>query len=161
MAAPAFLGQLYRNGGMNKASGALALVQSPRFLWASRLLAASGMVMDKLPITPKRTASPPLLGRALSGGLSGAALCSARRQSAFTGAVIGAAAATGAAWSVYHFRQQAVGKLHISSTTIALAEDAIVGGLGATLTYGLSTTPAPALKPSPARVFPHSPNTPA
>lgn len=151
MAAPAFLSQLYRNGGINGARRAQGLMQGPRFLWATHLLAVGEMLVDKLPHAPDRTAAGPLVGRALTGGLSGAALCSARRQSVLAGALIGGAAAVGTAWGASHFRKQANRKLNLSDGTIALAEDAIVGGLGATLTYGLRTTGAPVLKSSPSR----------
>jgi uncharacterized membrane protein len=160
MAAPAFLGHLSRNTAMNDTTGALALVQRPRFLWISRLLAAAEMVAAKLPIAPKRTASGPLLGSALTGGLSGAALCSVRRQSVLTGGLIGAATAMGVAWGAYHLRKRAAVKLHVPKIVIALAEDAIVGGLGATLTYGLRTA-TPALKRSSPEALPHSPSTPS
>jgi len=135
LAAPAILAQLSRNG----ATGALAIVRSPGFLWTSRLLAAGELVVDKLPIAPSRTAAAPLIGRALTGGISGAALCSGKRRSVLAGALIGAVAAVGAAYVATELRRQATAKLHLTDAAVALAEDAVVGALGATLTYRLTS----------------------
>lgn len=138
MAAPAVLGQLSRNGALSEVTGPLALVAKPHLATATSVMALGEMVADKLPFVPNRTAVGPLLGRALTGGVSGAVVCSARKRSAWLGALIGAAAAVGATYGAYELRKRAGKRLHLPDTVIALAEDALVGSLGMALTSRLS-----------------------
>lgn len=138
MAGPAFLGQLARKGALSEVNGPLALVTKSGFGATSGVLALGEMVADKLPFTPNRTAVGPLLGRALTGGLSGAVICSAKRRSMLFGALLGAAAAVGAAYGAYHLRKSGGERLHVPDGVMALGEDAIVAGLGHTLTTRLS-----------------------
>jgi uncharacterized membrane protein len=138
MAAPAALGQLSRKGALTGVTGPLALVTGSKFFTTASLLAAGELVADKLPFTPNRTGAGPLLGRALTGGLSGAVVCSANRRSVAAGALIGAAAAVGAAYGAYELRQQAGQRMHLPDAIIALAEDALVAALGTALVTRLS-----------------------
>ena len=138
MAAPAVLGQLSRRGALDEVAGPLALVTKPGFAAVSGAMALGEFVADKLPFTPNRTAAGPLLGRAFTGGISGAVVCSAKRKSVLLGALIGAAAAVGAAYGAYQLRKQVVASVHLPDAVIALAEDAVVGGLGIALTSRLS-----------------------
>jgi uncharacterized membrane protein len=75
MAAPAALGQLSRKGALAGVTGPLTIVTGSKFFTTASLLVASELVADKLPFTPNRTGAGPLLGRALTGGLSGAVVC--------------------------------------------------------------------------------------
>ena len=125
MAAPAVIGQLSRNGAN-----------------VSKFLAVGEVIADKLPFTPNRTNVGPLLGRAFTGGLSGAVLCSGRKRSALLGASIGAAAAIGAAYGAYELRRRAGRKLHVSDRAIAVTEDILAGSLGAALTAHFSDSEA-------------------
>lgn len=134
MAGPAFVGQLSRKGALSEVTGPLTLVTKPGFATVSAVLAVGELVADKLPFTPNRTAVGPLLGRALTGGVSGAVVCSAKRRSVLAGVLIGAAAAIGAAYGAYHLRKYAGEKLHIPDPMLALGEDALVAGLGSSLT---------------------------
>jgi uncharacterized membrane protein len=138
MAAPAVLGRLSRNGALAEVTGALTLVTKPRFASATMLLALGELVADKLPVTPNRTAAGPLVGRALMGGLSGAAVCSAKRRSVSLGAFIGATAAIAAAYGAYEFRKGIGRKTHLPDAVIAIAEDVVVGCLGAALVSRLT-----------------------
>jgi uncharacterized membrane protein len=95
------------------------------------------LVADKLPVTPNRTAAGPLLGRALAGGIAGGMLFSAHKRSAAAGSLIGAAAALGAAFGAFSLRRRAARKLRVPDLVIALAEDAVVGAIGITLTSRL------------------------
>jgi len=133
MAAPAVLGRLSRNGSLAGVTGPLTVISKPRFAGATMLLALGELVADKLPITPNRTAGGPLLGRALMGGLSGAAVCSAKRRSVPLGAFIGAAAAIAAAYGAYELRRAIGQKTHLPDTMIGIAEDVMAGSLGAVL----------------------------
>jgi uncharacterized membrane protein len=138
MAAPAALGQLARKGALAGVTGPLAIVTGSKFFTTASLLAAGELVADKLPFTPNRTGAGPLLGRALTGGLGGAVICSANRRSVAAGALIGAAAAIGAAYGAYEFRQQVGQRMHLPDAIIALAEDAVVAALGTALVSRLS-----------------------
>lgn len=127
MAAPAVIGQLSR--------------RAP-YANVSRFLAVGEFIADKLPLTPNRTNVGPLLGRAFTGGLSGAVLCSGRKRSSFLGALIGAAAAIGAAYGAYELRRRAGQKLHVSDRVIGLSEDILVVSLGAALMAHFSDSEA-------------------
>jgi uncharacterized membrane protein len=140
MAAPAALGQLSRSGALDGVTGPLALVTKPGFATTANVLALAELVADKLPLTPNRTAAGPLLGRAVTGGISGAVICSAHKQSSVAGALIGAAAAVGAAYGAYELRKRAARKLQLHDTVIAVAEDALVGALGIALMSRLRAT---------------------
>jgi uncharacterized membrane protein len=131
MAAPAVIGQLSRQG-------AVTVFKGNKFAITTGIFAAGEFIADKLPITPNRTAAGPLLGRALTGGLSGAVICSARKRSVLAGFIIGASAAVGAAYGAYELRKAAGKRLHVPDFVVALAEDAVVGGLGIMLTARLS-----------------------
>ncbi len=138
MSAPAVIGQLSRNGALEEVTGTLAIFKGGGFSVASSIFAVGELIGDKLPMTPNRTAGIPLLGRALTGALSGAIVCSARKRSVLAGALIGAAFAVGSAYGAYELRKRAGKKLHLPDMVIALAEDAIVGGIGVALTSRLT-----------------------
>jgi len=137
MAGPAVLGRLLKAGVLDGAKGPLALVSKPGIGVATGIMTLGEMVADKLPIAPNRTAAGPLLGRAVLGGVAGAALFQAQRRSAMAGGLIGAAAAVGAAYAAFEIRKQAVRRLGWRDGLVALAEDAVVAGLGLALTSRL------------------------
>ena len=94
------------------------------------LMALGEVVADKLPATPNRTAPGPLGARAVSGGICGAAIFLGAGKPAGHGAAIGAAAAAASTFLTYFLRRQA-GKLSkIPDPALAVAEDALVLGLG-------------------------------
>jgi uncharacterized membrane protein len=142
MAAPAVIGQLSRNGALADVSSGLALVTRAPFANVSRFLAIGEFIADKLPLTANRTNVGPLLGRAFTGGLSGAVVCSAQKRSPLLGALLGAGAAIGAAYGAYELRRRAGQKLHVSERAIALTEDVLAGSLGAALTAHFSDSEA-------------------
>lgn len=133
MAAPAVIAQLGRKGSLDDITGPLSVFKNNRFLVASSIFAAGELIADKLPMAPNRTAAGPLLGRALTGGVSGAVIFSAKRRSVLAGALIGAAFAVGAAYGAYELRKRLGKKLHLPDIAVALGEDAIVGTLGVAL----------------------------
>jgi uncharacterized membrane protein len=94
------------------------------------VLAIGEAVADKLPFMPNRTQAGSLAFRAVSGGVSGAAIASARRKPAFWGAVIGAAAAVGATYGAFHLRRRVGKSLHVPDAVVALAEDALAVSVG-------------------------------
>jgi uncharacterized membrane protein len=81
---------------------------------------------DKLPITPSRTSPPPLLGRAASGALVGAAIFVSEGRRASMGAALGSIAAIAASFAGERIRALTVEKTGIPDPVVALAEDAAV-----------------------------------
>jgi hypothetical protein len=103
------------------------LLRERRFPAAARLLGlltVGELVADKLPKIPARIKPGPLMGRAITGGLSGAAVFQSDDGAPVAGAVIGAATAIGASYAGYHLRRAAVEK-GIPDFAYALAEDAL------------------------------------
>jgi len=84
------------------------------------------LVGDKLPATPSRTSPPPLLGRAVSGAVVGAAIFVSEGRRATTGAALGSTAAIVAAFAGERLRALAVEKTGLPDPVVALAEDATV-----------------------------------
>ena len=94
------------------------------------VLAVGEALADKLPFMPNRTDPPAVAARAVSGGLSGAAICSSAKRSMLAGALIGAAAAVGATFGAYKLRKWAGEHSHLPHPLIAILEDATVAGCG-------------------------------
>lgn len=130
MSAPAMVSQVAKAGSIAMGNPELDFLHSPKTAYAMTALAVGEVIVDKLPFMPKRTDGPSLLGRAIAGGLSGAAISSSKRKSPFWGALAGAAGAVAAAYLFYHLRRAAKDKLHVPDPVAALLEDAIVAGSG-------------------------------
>lgn len=99
---------------------------SPGVSTALRLFEIGEILVDKLPVTPSRTAPPPLLGRMASGGLVGAALFASENRRAAVGGALGAAAALAGAFAGEQLRLQAAEKLGVPDPVFALLEDGLV-----------------------------------
>ncbi len=127
LAAPATMAQRLSNDGItNQAPVALRAFGSRRTARALKALAVGELAADKLPFLPDRTSTPSLFFRILSGAVCGAALASWRRESALLGALVGAAAATGASYGFLAARKAAQ-RAGIPYPVSGLAEDALVG----------------------------------
>jgi uncharacterized membrane protein len=128
MAAPAALSRAAERGNVGSLEGTpFAVLGSPRVSRALRLFEIGEIFVDKLPvIVPSRTSPPPLLGRAASGGLVGAALFASDGQRTATGTVLGAASAMASAYATEHLRLQVAERLGMPDFVVALLEDAIV-----------------------------------
>ena len=94
------------------------------------VLALGEILADKFLPLPNRNRGGPLLGRAVFGGLVGAALIAAEDGPIVAGAAIGAVSAAAAAIGSYHLRAVAVYKLGIPDFVVALAEDVVALGSG-------------------------------
>ncbi|TCQ92632.1 DUF4126 domain-containing protein [Pseudomonas sp. JUb52] len=92
-------------------------------------LAAAELLGDKLPFAPDRTLAPSMLVRALSGGVSAAALAGVRRQPRLLPALIGATAACVAARVAIALRKRYAADTWINAG-LGLAEDGIAFSLG-------------------------------
>ncbi len=95
----------------------------------SKLAAGGEVVADKLPGAPDRTAPPVLAGRLGSGALVGAGIAAARRERAWLGALVGAAAAGVSTFVMLRVRTALPDALGTSDMPVALLEDVAALGL--------------------------------
>jgi uncharacterized membrane protein len=126
LSGPAFVSRAASRGDLNLDGTFLAFLSSPRLSKALVLMELGELVGDKLPATPSRTSPPPLLGRAASGALVGAAVFVSEGNRATTGAALGSTAAIVAAFAGERLRALAVEKTEFPDPIVALAEDATV-----------------------------------
>jgi uncharacterized membrane protein len=131
---PAFVGRAANRGHMDLDGSPLAFFGSPRLSKALTLAQLGEIIGDKLPMTPSRTAWPPLLGRAVSGGLVGAAAFLSEGRHAATGAILGSSAAVAAAFAGENLRALAVEKSGLPNPGVAIVEDALVVFVGSRAT---------------------------
>ena len=133
MSSPALISQLAKSGILPVGSH-LGFLAKSGTRTSSAILAAGEFIADKLPFIPKRTEAGPLIARALTGGLAGAAISSGKKRSWQVGALLGIAGAIGAAYGAYHLRKQADQKLHLPDSAVAVLEDLLVVGAGLLIT---------------------------
>ena len=126
LSGPAFVSRAASRGGLDLDGTFLTFLGSPRLSKALLLMELGELAGDKLPLAPSRTALPPLLGRAASGGVVGAAVFVSEGRRATIGAALGASAAIAAALAGERLRALAVEKTGFPGPVVALVEDAIV-----------------------------------
>ena len=127
IAAPASLSRAVERGNVsgleNTPFAAFGSPKVPTTLW---MFEVGEMLVDKLPVAPSRTSPPPLLGRAASGALVGAALFVSAGRRAVVGGLLGAAAALASAYATERLRQQVAERLGMPDSVVALLEDGVV-----------------------------------
>ncbi len=123
---PASVSRAASRGELDLDGSFLSLLGSPLLSKALVLAQVVEFVGDKLPMTPSRTILPPLLGRAASGGLAGAATFVSAGRSAASGAALGSSAAVVAAFAGERLRALAVEQIGLPDPVVALAEDGVV-----------------------------------
>jgi uncharacterized membrane protein len=106
--------------------------------YAVPVMAAGETVADKLPMAPPRVEGPGLVGRVMSGAISG------RVSGGNRGARVGAAFALAATYPSQALRAQTVKRTPLPDIACAVPEDLIAASLAATA----STEPRPDLEPS-------------
>ena len=126
LAGPAFVSRAASHGHLDLEGTPLAFLGSSRLSKVLVLTELGELVGDKLPMTPSRTTPPPLLGRAISGAVVGAAIFVSEGRRATTGAALGSTAAIVAAFAGERLRALAVEKTGLPDPVVALAEDATV-----------------------------------
>lgn len=89
------------------------------------LLAAGEYVADKLPRTPNRTSSGPLIVRLIFGGLIGAIVAAGLDGSGFEGGILGVAGALVGAFGGFLVRRDLVNRHGYKDWHVAVAEDVI------------------------------------
>jgi uncharacterized membrane protein len=126
LSGPAFVSRAASRGDLDLDGTIFAFLGSPRLSKALVLMELGELVGDKLPVAPSRTSPPPLLGRAASGALVGAAVLVSDGRRATTGAALGSTAAIVAAFAGEWIRALVVEKTGFPDPVVALAEDATV-----------------------------------
>jgi uncharacterized membrane protein len=130
MAAPAIVSRLASSGLLPIEESQLGFLTNSKTAKITAILAAGEALADKLPFIPNRTQALPLIARAISGAMSGAAFSTGKKRSALFGALCGMAAAIGATYGAFKLRQMADKRLQIPDTIVAVAEDALVATTG-------------------------------
>ena len=122
----AFVGRAASRGDMDLGGTPLAFLGSPRLSKALTVAQLGEMIGDKLPAVPSRMRSMPLLGRAASGGLVGAAAFLSEDRRAATGTILGSSSAIVAAFAGEKLRAIVGRKTGLPDPLVAVAEDAVV-----------------------------------
>jgi uncharacterized membrane protein len=130
MMAPALVSQAANTGSIDLTDTPFEFLSKQRSADISTGAAVLELIADKLPFTPNRTSPGPLIARAISGGLAGAAVCAARKKDWMPGAIAGATAAIAAAFAGYLLRRTLTRNAGLPDLLVALAEDAASIGLG-------------------------------
>lgn len=144
MSAPAVVSKLNEAGMIGSHNPVLKVLNSPITSAVTTTLAVGEMIADKLPFMPNRTMTGSVVVRAVSGGLSGAAICISKRKPVWVGILLGAGAAVGATYAAFALRKKITKKLHIPDVLVALAEDAFVAGAGYSALRALQSSEASA-----------------
>lgn len=133
MSGPAAVARAARDGRISLGGTRLAFLGSPWVAAALTALQAGEMIGDKLPSVPGRTAPGPLLGRLGSGALVGTAVSASEGHRVLTGSLVGAGTAVAAAFAGEQLRAVIGGKTGVPDALVALAEDAVVLAVTASL----------------------------
>jgi uncharacterized membrane protein len=126
LSGPAFVSHAASHGHLDLEGTPLAFLGSSRLSKILILMEIGELVGDKLPTTPSRTAIPPLLGRAVSGAVVGAAVFLSDGRRATTGVALGSTAAVVAAFAGERLRARTVEKTGFPDPVVAIVEDATV-----------------------------------
>ncbi|HUZ96639.1 MAG TPA: DUF4126 family protein [Edaphobacter sp.] len=102
------------------------------------VLALGELVGDKLPRTPDRTSTGPLMARILFGGLAGGIVAASLNGSEFEGVILGIGGALVGAFGGYLIRREIVLRSGSKDWPVAVAEDLITVGF-AVLALGIVT----------------------
>lgn len=131
LTAPAVAAWAAYRGWLNLQGTSLSFMGSVAAVATFTLLAVVELVTDQLPSTPARTKPTGLIARILLGGLSGAAVALAGRQSAAIGCALGAVGGVIGAFVGYQVRTGLVRALKVPDFVIAVLEDlvAVAGAL--------------------------------
>ena len=129
MTAPAVVAWTANRHWLNLHSSPLAFMGSTAAVAVFTVLALGELVVDKLPSTPNRTKLLGLIGRSVTGGLSGAAVALSGAHSIALGAVLGVAGGIAGAFAGHEVRKRIVRALKVPDFVIAFLEDAVaIGG---------------------------------
>jgi uncharacterized membrane protein len=130
LTAPALVSWAAHIGWLDLSGSHLHFLGSTAAAIVLSLLALGELVMDKLPKTPNRTSSGPLVFRVITGGFSGAVICVSAHQSLVIGVILGSLGGIVGAFAGYGIRRRLVKNSGHPDFAVAIAEDiiAIAGG---------------------------------
>ena len=107
----------------------LSLIGSLPAVIILSVLAIAEIIFDKLPNTPNRTAPPGLIGRIVTGGLTGACVSLGGGKTALVGAALGVIGGIVGCFGGYQVRARLVKSLRLPDFNVAMVEDLIaIGG---------------------------------
>jgi len=129
LTAPAVVCWAAHLGWINLHGTPLAFMGSAVAVGIFTVLALVELVADQLPKTPARTQPVGLIARIITGGLTGACLCAAHKESLMVGAVLGAIGGVVGAFVGYSVRTGLVKTLKVKDVLIAVPEDLVAIGL--------------------------------
>ena len=95
-----------------------------------KVMAGGELIADKLPQCPNRTDPGALSGRAVSGGVCGAAVFLAEGERAPMGAAVGAVSAVASAFLFMNLRRVIGRAAKLPDPVVALVEDGLMFGIG-------------------------------
>lgn len=122
---PAVVAWAVQRSWLNLQGTSLSFLGSTAAVAIFTILAVLELVTDKLPSTPARTKPLGLIARVLLGGLSGAAVAMAGRQSVAVGCALGAVGGVVGAFVGYQVRTGLVRALKVPDFVIAVLEDLV------------------------------------
>ena len=130
MTAPAVVCWGAHLGWLSLSHSPLSFLTSKISLVIFTLLALGELIGDKLPQTPSRTDIFPLIARAVSGALAGAALVITAGAWLLAGGLVGAVGAVIGAFAGYHVRRALTRSAGLPDLPVALLEDLVAVGGG-------------------------------
>ena len=130
MTAPAVVCWGAHLGWLSLSHSPLSFLTSKISLVIFTLLALGELIGDKLPQTPSRTDIFPLIARAVSGALAGAALVITAGAWLLAGVLVGAVGAVIGAFAGYHVRRALTRSAGLPDLPVALLEDLVAVGGG-------------------------------
>ena len=116
-------------GWLQLAGSPLAFMATTAAVAITSVMAVGEYFADQWPRTPSRVSPGPLIGRLVTGGLSGACLFVSAGHSLVGGVACGAAGAVIGAVTGYHVRGWLVQERKVKDLRVGLAEDVLCLGL--------------------------------
>jgi uncharacterized membrane protein len=101
-------------------------------------IAATEILVDKIPGVPDRIHPALLIFRSIAGGLAGTTIFAANRKSIFLGALTGILGAMFGSFAFLRIRRAASRKLNLSEQAMGIPEDLLILGMGTGLNRSLS-----------------------
>ncbi|HEU4555444.1 MAG TPA: DUF4126 family protein [Chitinophaga sp.] len=93
-------------------------------------MAAMELCVDKMPGIGNRTATFSLIGRSVSGAVTGAALSRRRHRNVWLGGLLGAAGALAITYLTFYARKQLVKSTGLPDALVGLVEDGLMVVIG-------------------------------
>ena len=135
MAAPAISSRMLSGRHSKRlAHSPLNFMQSGTTANVLGVMAIGESVGDKMPEAPDRISAGALIGRSISGGISGASIYKASGKSIIKGAILGSLVAVASTYASFYLRKQIVEQSHLIDPIVGSIEDVLVLGTGLGLT---------------------------